>query len=78
MSSKGDCIHEYRGYKFFLPSSGGKAGYGMNKTSSLQIRNGNQIVKQIRFKVGVTDFAELIAKGEKIIDERRREIRMMS
>lgn len=70
-------IGEYRGYTLYVPTSGGKAGKGNNKTGSLQIRNGNFIVKQIRFKVGA-DVAELAAKARKIIDERRREIRMMS
>lgn len=39
----------------FLPKSGGKAGKGHNKTSNFQVRNGCQILKQFRFKVG--DFA---------------------
>lgn len=70
-------IGEYRGYVLCLPTTGGKAGKGHNKTSSLQIRNGNTIVNQIRFKIG-TDPKELVAKAKRIIDERRREIRMMS
>ena len=70
-------IGEYRGYTLYVPTSGGKAGKGNNRTGSLQIRNGSQIIKQIRFKVG-DDVAELAAKARRIIDERRREIRMMS
>lgn len=70
-------IGEYRGYVICMPTSGGKAGKGCNKTTSLQIRNGNVIVKQFRFKVG-TPVEEVAAKAKRLIDERRREIRMMS
>jgi hypothetical protein len=70
-------IGEYRGYVLCVPTSGGKAGRNNNKTSSLQIRNGNMIVKRIRFKIG-TDPKEIVSKAKRIIDERRREIRMMS
>lgn len=72
-----ECIGEYRGYKLFLPTSGGKAGKGKNKTTSLQIRNGNMVVAQFRFKTG-TPIQDITHKARKIIDERRREIRMMS
>lgn len=51
MSPKAELIGEHRGYKLYLPTSGGKAGEGRNKTSSLQIRDGNVIIKQIRFNV---------------------------
>lgn len=77
MSPKAEPIGEYRGYKLYLPVSGGKAGYGRNKTTSLQIRNGNQIIKTIRFNVEDGHHAACDA-ARKFIDERRREIRMMS
>jgi hypothetical protein len=35
-----------------LPTTGGKAGRGQNKTSTFQLRRGSQIVKQFRFTVG--------------------------
>ena len=43
----------YRGYSRHLPTSGGKAGKGRNKTSTVQIRtlDGSQIVKSIRYSV---------------------------
>ena len=74
MTSKAKPIGEYRGYKFYLPTSGGKAGPGRNKTSTLQIRNGNEIIKQIRFNVedGHHDACD---KARKFIDERRKQIR---
>lgn len=35
-----------------IPTSGGKAGKGHNKTSTVQVMDGNMLVKQFRFKVG--------------------------
>lgn len=40
------------GYEIHVPSSGGKAGKGRNKTSTIQVRKDNLIVKQFRFVVG--------------------------
>jgi hypothetical protein len=37
------------GFELFMPTSGGKAGKGRAKTSSLQVRRGGVIVKQFRF-----------------------------
>ena len=37
-------------YKIHIPISGGKAGKGLNKTSSLQVRMDGCILKQFRFK----------------------------
>ncbi len=39
-------------YAIHIPSSGGKAGYGRNKTSAVQVRNFGRIVKQFRFVAG--------------------------
>lgn len=44
-------IYDYRGHELHLPTSGGKAGKGCNRTTSLQVRaeGGNSILKQFRF-----------------------------
>jgi hypothetical protein len=44
-------IHEINGYEFHLPTSGGKAGKGQQKTSTIQVRKDNVIVRQFRFDV---------------------------
>ena len=44
-------IDMVNGYGLYVPTSGGKAGTGLNKTSSLQVRAGGCIVKQFRFTV---------------------------
>lgn len=45
-------IGELHGFEFRVPTSGGKAGKGFNKTSSLQVLRGNLMVRQFRFVVG--------------------------
>lgn len=42
-------IADCNGYEVHIPTSGGKAGTGFNKTSTIQVRLGNMIVKQFRF-----------------------------
>jgi hypothetical protein len=44
-------IGELNGYEFHVPTSGGKAGKGHQKTSTIQVRAGSVIVKQFRFVV---------------------------
>ena len=44
-------IVKRKGIEIVMPTSGGKAGKGCNKTSSLQVRKDNMIVKQFRFTV---------------------------
>jgi len=44
-------IGSQNGCDFYQPTSGGKAGTGFNVTSTIQVRRGNQVVKQFRFKV---------------------------
>jgi hypothetical protein len=39
------------GCELHIPTSGGKAGKGHNKTGSVQVRKGGQILKQFRFRV---------------------------
>jgi len=48
-------IAEMNGYEFHLPTSGGKAGKGHQKTSTIQVRKANCIVKQFRFYVDDTE-----------------------
>lgn len=42
---------ELNGFEVHLPESGGKAGKGHNKTSTIQLRRDGCIVKQFRFVV---------------------------
>lgn len=42
----------YRGYDLYQPTSGGKAGKGHAKTSSIQVRLDNRLLTQFRYKVG--------------------------
>lgn len=44
----------YKGYEIHIPTSGGKAGKGFNKTSSLQVRKNSCIVKTFRFQTACT------------------------
>ncbi len=48
-------LQTYKGYTLRLPTSGGKAGKGCNKTSTVQVLqplgSGSLLVKQVRFKV---------------------------
>lgn len=38
------------GYQFYVPTTGGKAGKGRNKTGTVQVRKDGFIKKQFRFK----------------------------
>ena len=42
-------VGELNGFEFHLPLSGGKAGKGHNKTSTVQVRRNDGIVRQFRF-----------------------------
>lgn len=44
-------IKRIEDYVLYRPESGGKAGKGHNKTSSIQVRQGDRMVRQYRFKV---------------------------
>lgn len=56
-------IAEYNGFEFHIPTSGGKAGRGHNRTSTLQIRRDGCIKKQFRFVVA--DLSSRLAAYEK-------------
>lgn len=43
-------IGERNGFELFVPTSGGKAGKGLAKTGSVQVRRMGVIVKQFRFR----------------------------
>lgn len=43
-------IAAFNGYELHIPDTGGKAGKGCNLTGSVQIRQGNLIVRNIRYK----------------------------
>lgn len=47
-------LGELNGYEFHQPTSGGKAGKGCNKTSTIQVRLNNCVKKQVTYKVGDT------------------------
>lgn len=62
-------LHDYKGYEFHQPTSGGKAGKGCNRTSTIQIRQGNCIVKQFRFELDIfMDRIRAVKKAEKWVD----------
>lgn len=42
---------DFNGYEVHIPTSGGKAGKGKQSTTSIQLRKGNCILKQFRFKL---------------------------
>jgi hypothetical protein len=52
-------IAEMGKYEIHAPTSGGKAGKGNNRTSTVQVRLGNQLKKQIRYTVGKPKAREL-------------------
>jgi hypothetical protein len=63
-------LAELYGYELHLPMSGGKAGKGYQKTSSIQVRRNNVIVKQFRFKVdGLSTQAAFKKAKDFIINE---------
>jgi hypothetical protein len=51
------------GYEIHLPTSGGKAGADLNKTSALQVRKDSCIVKQFKFAVGGDGFRKALEKA---------------
>lgn len=55
MSMASEKIIDYQGYEWHQPMSGGKAGSGHNKTSSIQVRDGQMVVKNVRYKMGDKD-----------------------
>lgn len=58
------------GYDIHVPTSGGKAGKGRNKTTSLQIRRGNAIAKQFTFVLAdEASRSKVTAKAKKWIAE---------
>lgn len=44
-------LRAYKGYELHQPESGGKAGYGKNVTSAIQVRKDNCIVKRFRYRI---------------------------
>lgn len=52
-------------YEIHLPTSGGKAGRGYAKTSTLQVRFDSCIVKQFRFVIGDARSRKLATKKVK-------------
>jgi len=67
-------VTDYKGYEVYMPTSGGKAGKGCNKTSTLQLRKNNCIVAQARFTVDdLASRARAIAKLKKAADDREVE-----
>lgn len=53
-------------FEIHLPTSGGKAGSGRNKTSSFQVRRAGVIVKQFRFSLTQTPVTARAAAWEKV------------
>jgi hypothetical protein len=69
-SPPAEFITTYKGCDLYQPTSGGKAGAGHAKTSSIQIRKGGCIIKQVRYKRGTTfqDYANAVQKAQEWID----------
>lgn len=62
----------YKGYVILTPTSGGKAGTGRNKTSNVQVRKNNVIVKQFRFTVlNAATSVKALSKARKFVDEQQ-------
>ena len=61
----------YKGYEIRQARlSGGKAGKGYNRTSTMQVYGGNHIIKQIRFLVGKPyEITQAVGKAKLFIDE---------
>lgn len=53
-------------YQSHIPTTGGKAGLGKNRTSSIQLREGNRIVKQFRFKTDDNESFKAAARKARI------------
>ena len=60
-------LAELNGYEVHLPTSGGKAGKGCQKTSSIQVRRNNLIVKQFRFVISDDCTREPLKKAKEFI-----------
>lgn len=62
-------LAERNGYVARLPETGGKAGKGQNKTSSLQVLKDNLIVKQFRFTMNNPEsWKAAVAKANQFMD----------
>jgi hypothetical protein len=67
-------IAEINGFEIHVPTSGGKAGKGNAKTSTIQIRKDNVIVKQFRFVVAdIGSKNRAIGAAKKFIGENNEE-----
>jgi hypothetical protein len=63
-------LTEYKGFEVHIPTSGGKAGKGCNKTSTIQLRRKSSIAKQFSFVVADSaSRTEAVAKARKWADE---------
>lgn len=62
-------ICDYRGTALHQPQSGGKAGKGRNKTSTIQVRDDFGIVKQFRYDVdSFQALKSAVAKAKLYVD----------
>lgn len=67
-------VGEMNGFEFHVPTSGGKAGKGRHTTSTIQIRRGNQIVKQIRFTLSSPESrTAAVLKAKEYVNEASKE-----
>lgn len=66
-------LYDYSGYELHRPTSGGKAGKGYNKTSTIQVRKGDCIVKQFKFELAIfMDKERAINKAKNWIEVQQR------
>lgn len=65
-------IGNLHGFEFHVPTSGGKAGRGRQKTSTIQVRRDGLIIKQFRFSVADQQTRlKAIVKAKKYVEENR-------
>lgn len=62
-------IADLNGYEIHVPTSGGKAGFGCNVTSTIQVRKDGCICKQFRFTIADNESRDrAIAKAKGFVN----------
>ncbi len=67
-----ELIHADGPYEYLLPTSGGKAGRGCNKTSTIQVRFNQCVIKQVRFNVADPESRKAaVRKAKQFVDQHK-------
>lgn len=67
-------IADYLGFEIHVPTSGGKAGTGRNRTSTIQLRRANCIQKQFSFVMDDPDSrSRAIAKAKHFAESQAKQ-----